>query len=89
MYDLVIAKDGLRMKLSAAKPEASPQPSLEQPILVSSHVAEFLADATGGIDNAGFGVLPEGDKPVQREIGWNGSWWINARGQSMTRLPAH
>jgi len=91
-YDLVVAKGGLKMKVSTAEPPPSPAPrgpTQADPAAAAAQATLTFAQAranAGATDKDGFPALPENNIAAQRTVGNNGRTQTNARGQTMTEI---
>ncbi len=96
VYEMVVAKGGLKMKPSTAEPAPSPDtkgPTQADPAAIQAQAEQMLAQLRAnaaannqGVDPDGFPALPEGNRPGQRGITSNGRQMITARGQSMSAI---
>lgn len=95
VYDLVVAKSGLKMKVSTAEPPAPPaqprEPAEADPAKVAANAAQQIAQIRanfGVMDKDGFPALPNDNTATQRTMGNNGVTRTNARGQTMQQVAA-
>ncbi len=95
VYDIVVAKSGVKMKPSAAEQPAPVQqrgPRPADPAEVRAQTEKALAQLQANVargpnlDSDGYTILPDDNKAAMRSRGINGQMWINARGQSMASL---
>jgi uncharacterized protein (TIGR03435 family) len=92
VYDLLVAKSGLKMKVSTAEPPppaAQRGPTQADPAAAAAQFEQLFAQARanpGGKDKDGFPALPENNIAAQRTVGNNGRTQTNARGQTMAEI---
>jgi len=95
VYDIVVAKGGLKMKISSAEQPAPAQPRGPAPAdpnavraQAEQALAQMRANAARGpnLDSEGYPILPDDNKAAMRSQGMNGRQWVSARGQSMQSL---
>lgn len=95
VYDIVVAKSGVKMKPSTAQQPAPAQPQGPRPAdpnairaQTEQALAQLQANVARGpnLDSEGYTILPDDNKATMRSRGLNGQMWINARGQSMASL---
>lgn len=93
VYDLVVAKGGLKMKVSTAEPAPPPAarggPAEADPAKAAAAAAAQLARIRanfGVADKDGFPGLPDDNVATQRTMGNNGITRTNARGQTMEQI---
>jgi uncharacterized protein (TIGR03435 family) len=86
-YDLVVAKGGVKMKVSTADPPPPPQPTPGDPAAAAAYVRELFFTGPGrGNDPDGFPALPENNVAAQGSMTGNGHTRINARGQTTANI---
>ncbi len=92
VYELTVAKGGLKLKPSSAEPNPAQAqgPTPADPAAALALVQQQLQQLTAQVrsssntlDPDGFPSLPEGNRPFVRGITVNGRMLINARGQNM------
>jgi uncharacterized protein (TIGR03435 family) len=92
VYDLVVAKGGIKMKVSTAEPP--PPPASRGPVEADPAKAAAAAAALqaqiranrGAVDKDGFPALPDDNIATQRTGVNNGRAWANARGQTVEQI---
>ncbi len=91
-YDLVVAKSGLKMKISTAEPPPPPAPRGPQnadPAVAAAELERQMAQiraSFGTVDKDGFQALPQDNIATQRTVGNNTGTRTNARGQTMAEI---
>jgi uncharacterized protein (TIGR03435 family) len=89
VYEVVVGKGGLKMKLSTADP--APQgPTRADPAVLQDRALQMLAQLRAGngagLDRDGFPTLPDDNHPAQRTVGTGTKTVVSARGQSMATV---
>jgi uncharacterized protein (TIGR03435 family) len=94
VYEMTVAKGGLKMKPSTAVPNPVPAvaPAQADSRAVQAQAETMLAQLRANVGKAnvvdadGFPALQEGNTPALRGVTVNGRQMINARGQSMSGI---
>jgi uncharacterized protein (TIGR03435 family) len=91
-YDLLVAKGGLKMKVSTAQPAPPPAPRgpmQADPATAAAELEKQLAQIRanfGTVDKDGFPALPDDNIATQRTVGNNDGTKTSARGQTMAEI---
>lgn len=90
-YDLVVAKGGLKMKVSTAEPPPPPArgPTPADPAAAAAQFDQLFAQARAkgpARDADGFPALPDNNIATANTVGNNSGTKTNARGQTMPQI---
>jgi uncharacterized protein (TIGR03435 family) len=94
VYEVVVAKGGLKMKPSTAEPAPPPAPrgpAQADPAVIQAQVTLQLAqlraaNGPGSLDKDGFPTLSDDNRPTQRTVGTGTKTVVSARGQNMASV---